>query len=180
MRTHQMLWVGGVALVASLAACSSLKVQTDADPQADLSSYRRFAFVRPGANQQTGSTQMDDLMRRRTEAAITGELQKKGLQLDSTGAEADVLIAFFSGRQEKLDVVNHGYTYGRWGGYYGGGGTTVNQYTEGSLTVDLIDAKRKELIWRGTATDAVADRDAAAKKIPQAVAKMFEKFPARA
>jgi hypothetical protein len=174
-----MLLLGSAALVASLVACSSLKVQTDADPQVDLTTYKRFAFARPAADQQAAGPQMDGLMRKRVEDAIASELQKKGLQLDTTGAEPDVFVAYHTGKQEKLNVVDHGYSYGRWGGAYGGG-TSVNQYTEGSLTVDLFDGKRKELVWRGSATDTVADRDAAAKKIPQAVAKMFEKFPAKA
>ena len=178
MRRPHKLLLGSAALVASLVACSSLKVQTDADPQADLSSYRRFAFARPDASQQASGSQMDDIMRRRVEDAITGELTKKGLQLDTTGTEPDVYVAYFTGRQEKLNVVDHGYSYGRWGTVYSGG-TSVTQYTEGSLTVDLFDGKKKELVWRGNATDAVADREAAAKKIPKAVAKMFEKFPSK-
>jgi Domain of unknown function (DUF4136) len=177
MRTPQMLVLGGAALVASLVACSTLKVQTDADPQADLSSYKRFAFARSETHQQAPGM-MDDLMRQRVEQAIAGELTKKGMQLDTTGAEPDVYVAFFTGKEQKLNVVDHGYTYGRWGAGYGyGGGSSVTQYTEGTLTVDLFDGKKKELVWRGSASDTVADREAAAKKIPQAVAKMFEKFP---
>ena len=179
MRKPHMLLLGSAALVASLVACSSLKVQTDADPAVDLSTYKRFAFARLAADQQAAGSQMDGLMQKRVEDAITGELQKKGLQLDTTGAEPDVFIAYHSGKEDKVNVINNGYSYGRWGGAYGGG-TSVTQYTEGTLTVDLFDGKRKELVWRGSATDTVADRNDAAKKIPQAVAKMFQKFPAKA
>lgn len=176
MRTRHMAWLGSAALILSLAGCSSMKVQTDADPQADLKAYKRFAFARVEGQQE--SQKLDPLMSKRVEDAITAELTKKGLQLDSTGA-ADMLIVYHAGKQDKMEVYNNaGYSYGRWGGAYYGGGTSVSQYTEGSLTVDIYDGKRKEMVWRGTASDTVNDRDDAARKIPVVIQKMFGKFPA--
>jgi hypothetical protein len=176
MRTRHMKWLGSAALVAGLVACSSMKVQTDADPQANLTAYKRFSFARvEGAE---AAQKLDGLMAKRVEDAITAELTKKGLVLDSSGANADVFVVYHAGKEDKVEVYNNaGYSYGRWGGAYYGGGTSVSQYTEGSLTVDLYDGKRKEMVWRGTASDTVNNRDDAARKIPVVVAKMFEKFP---
>jgi len=171
-----MQWLGGAALVVGLVACSSLKVQTDADPQANLTAYKRFAFARVEGAQ--AAPQLDQLMAKRVEDAIVTELTKKGLQYDSAGTSADVYVVYHAGKEDKVEVYNNaGYSYGRWGGAYYGGGTSVSQYTEGSLTIDLYDGQRKEMVWRGTASDTVNDRNDAARKIPVVIAKMFERFP---
>jgi hypothetical protein len=35
---------------------------------------------------------------------------------------------------------------------WGGGMTNVSTSSEGTLTIDLIDAKKKEMIWQGEGT----------------------------
>ena len=59
--------------------------------------------------------------------------------------------------------------------------TTEQDYKEGTLVVDLYDAKTKQLIWRGSAEDTVSN-DAAKneKNLDKSVVKMFKKFPPRA
>ena len=48
-----------------------------------------------------------------------------------------------------------GYGYGGYG--YGGGPlsatTTIRKYTRGTLVIDVWDARTKQLVWRGTASD---------------------------
>jgi len=48
-------------------------------------------------------------------------------------------------------VVSNGFGYGAW---WGGGSytTSVHTYVQGTLIVDLYDAKTKKMVWRGTAT----------------------------
>jgi len=66
-----------------------------------------------------------------------------------------------------MQVTNTGgYGYGGWyGGYYGygagygggyGGSTYVSYYEEGSLVIDIIDWKEKELSFRGVATGTLS------------------------
>src|SRR6185503_13890023 len=50
-----------------------------------------------------------------------------------------------------LNVTDWGYP-SYWWGYYGPGGTTVSQYTEGTIFVDLIDAKTNQVVCRRTAS----------------------------
>ena len=59
-----------------------------------------------------------------------------------------------------VNQFNAGWGYG-WG--YGwnpymmyGGHTTVSSSTEGILYIDLIDAKKKELIWQGEGTGTLS------------------------
>jgi hypothetical protein len=58
--------------------------------------------------------------------------------------------------------------------------TTVEQIPVGTLIVDLVDAKRKELVWRGTATDTLKPEATAAEReaaLSAAITKMLEVFP---
>ncbi len=70
--------------------------------------------------------------------------------------------------------------YGGWPGY--GWGDDVYQYTEGTLNIDLIDARRRQLVWEGVATGEVNDLDKAqsAASVEQGVAQIFSKYPFRA
>ena len=75
--------------------------------------------------------------------------------------------------------------YGRgWGGYgYGGGyggGTDVYQYDETTLVIDIYDASKKEMVWRGTVTGVVKDdpdQEEQKKNIDNVVTKMLADFP---
>jgi hypothetical protein len=75
----------------------------------------------------------------------------------------------------------YGWGYG-WGWGWGWGGTdvVVREITVGTLTVDMVDAKRGQLAWRGLATKKVdddedpEDRD---KHVFKAVSKIFKHYP---
>jgi hypothetical protein len=60
----------------------------------------------------------------------------------------------------------------------GGATTYVQDYKVGTLVVDIFDAKTKEAIWHGFASDALSDNAREnAKATEQAVEKMFSTFP---
>ena len=70
----------------------------------------------------------------------------------------DLLVNIFTKSREKIDVYNNNYNgwypwYYGYGGYYGPGYgfgyTNVSSSTEGTLFIDLIDARKKELAWQG-------------------------------
>jgi hypothetical protein len=64
----------------------------------------------------------------------------------------DLLVNIFTKERERIDVnqYNAGWGYG-WGtdGTLMGGRSYVSSTTEGTLYIDLIDAKKKELVWEG-------------------------------
>ena len=49
----------------------------------------------------------------------------------------------------------------------------------GILTVDLVDAKKKQMIWRGQATeDSISNSQKGdEKQVQKSVEKMFDRFP---
>ena len=74
--------------------------------------------------------------------------------------------------------------YGYRRGYYGGWGgydTHVQQYVEGTLNIDIVDARRKQLVWEGVAVGRVTDKQREQRQaaINAAVAEIFSKYPFR-
>jgi hypothetical protein len=74
-----------------------------------------------------------------------------------------------------------GWGWRRFGGYgdsFGDATTTEQDYKEGTLVVDIFDAKSKQVIWRGSAEGALSDSAAKNEKnLDKGVAKMFKEFP---
>jgi hypothetical protein len=56
----------------------------------------------------------------------------------------------------------------------------VQEYEEGTLVLDFVDADTKGLVWRGVATDALdahATPEDRGKQIQEAVTKILAKYP---
>lgn len=92
---------------------------------------------------------------------------------------ADAAVILNGATEEKRDLTT---MYSGMGGYrFGGMGTaqtSVNEYTVGTLIVDIYDAKSKSLLFRGVAKDELSDKaDKNEKKIEKATTKMFKDFP---
>ena len=59
-----------------------------------------------------------------------------------------------------------------------GNNTSVNRYTEGTLTIDIIDAKKKELIWQGQGEGVLTKKtEKKDEKIKEFVSKILEQYP---
>ncbi|MGB0836811.1 MAG: DUF4136 domain-containing protein [Flavobacteriaceae bacterium] len=161
-----------------LFSCSSIKVMSDYDSEVDLTSYKTFAFYRPGIDK----LKMSDIDKKRVLRAIEGQLIAKGYQKSSN---PDFMINVFTKSKEKINVYSsnyYGYGYYGWNPYYWGPGfndVNVNQYTEGTLFIDMIDVKKLELFWQGIGTGPVSMevRDKKEKKINEFVGKILSQYP---
>ena len=55
----------------------------------------------------------------------------------------------------------------------------VTQYTQGTLIVDVIDPKTKELLWRGQGIAAVSENEQVYEQdLQKTVEAIVDKFPA--
>lgn len=158
----------GVALIAGLMGCATTQVQTDWDDNAQLTKYATYAWMDTPQMQAMGQATLFD---RRLRSAVEAQLTAKGLRKADTNGESDLLVVYHAGVKDKIDVQQWGYFGRRW---------DVRQYQQGTLLLDLVDAKSKSLIWRGTATSEVSEgADPSSDKIAKAIHKMFERFPRR-
>jgi hypothetical protein len=165
-----------VALADGCASGPSIRSQTD--PAADFSKYRTFAFLDEVASDKAA---YETFASQYLKTAIAREMQARGFQ--KAGADADLLVNFHVLTKDKVSVSQTPggyYVYRR--GYYGwgaGGTTNVQNYTEGTLNIDVADRAQKKLLWEGVAVGRVKE---SARKNPQpaidaVVAQVFEQFP---
>jgi hypothetical protein len=96
----------------------------------------------------------------------------------------DLLINFFTKSREQVDVNsfnNHwGYGWG-WGWspfMWGGNQTSVRTTTQGTLFIDLIDAKKKEMIWQGEgAGEIFKNQKNKEERINEFVSEILKQYP---
>jgi hypothetical protein len=161
-----------------VVACSTVKVTSDFDREANFASYKTYALT-PEANQ----LQVGDINRKRIIDAVTSELALKGFTVSD---QPDVLIDLkITAQQKETTTATNSGGYGAGYGYRWGGGfstTTINteQYVEGTLFVDMIDNSKKQLVWQGRGVGTL-DPDASSEKreanIKYAVKQIFTKYP---
>jgi hypothetical protein len=134
-------------LLFIFASCSSVRVATDYDKEANFNNYKSFAFYKPGIDK----AKISDLDKKRILRAIESSMTAKGMSKSDSPA---LLVSIFTKERERIDVYNNNFGYG-WGWnpwWYGGYGSSVSRSAEGSLYIDLIDAKTNELVWQGVGT----------------------------
>ncbi|WGK65436.1 DUF4136 domain-containing protein [Croceiramulus getboli] len=166
-----------------LTSCSSVRVAQDYDQSINFNQYDTFAFFKPGIDQ----AEISDLDKKRILRAIESELMAKGL---TKSENPDLLVSIFTKSSERVDVYNNwgwggwgwgGWGWGGWGwGGWGPGGfgNTVSRSTQGTLYIDLVDAGKKELIWQGQGTAALArDVDRKQERINEIVNEIMAQYP---
>jgi len=174
--------VGLLTLAAILSGCASgPNVVTNVDPSANLMSLRTFDFMRPLS---TDRGDVQTLLSTQLIAATTDELQKRGWHREQNNP--DVLINFLLETHEQIRTRNTGAsvsTMHRSGRYSGWGATmstpTIEQTTQGALSIDMIDPARNQMIWEGTATNRVTDsiRRNQEESVRNFVAAILANFP---
>jgi len=170
-----------LALAVLMSACSSgPTIISNSDPSADFMSMRTFDFMQPLS---TDSGNVRSLLSTHMIAAATNELEKRGWRREQNNP--DVLINFMLETQEQIRTRNtsssvsmhRGGRYGMWGGTVST--PTIEQTTQGALSIDMIDPARNQLIWEGTATNRVTDniRQNQEEAVHSFVAAIFAEFP---
>lgn len=163
------------AAVLAVVGCSTISANYDYDPNADFTSLRTFNWFPFPENARE-----HELILKRVKTEVNAQLGSRGLNKSDN---PDFLIAVHGGKQAKVDIVDWGYSYGRYRGYGPRMGTQridVYEYEEGSLILDFVDTGTKELVWRGSATGVLLPNPSPAergKRIREAVTKILENYP---
>lgn len=178
-----MACVRRLLLLVSLLcfACAGIAVRTDFDADADFAGLQRFAWLEPPVVEGGDPFLDNTLLRKRVREAVARELEARGYQRVEDPEDADFLATFHVTIEERLrvhqypDVGYYGF-HGRWV-YWGGGSTYAQTYEEGTLILDLIRQRDRQLVWRGWGSGAVPTVDTDRERIDLAVEKILERFP---
>jgi len=165
------------ALVFAGAAAFAQDVKTDFDKSANFAGIKTFAV-------KIGTSWNNPISEKRITDEFTQTLVEKGWTKADANPDALVLLHGATEKQKSLNTFYSGgyggYGYRGWGGMGGMGTatTTTSEYLVGTLVVDIFDAKTKQLMFRGTASDEISDKpEKNIKKIQKAADKMFKEFP---
>jgi hypothetical protein len=161
-----------------VAACSTTKVSVNYDRTLDFATFRTYSWARPAEPAQAagGEPTANTIVAKQIMAAVDAQLRKKGLTPVESGG--DLEVHFLTGVSRAYDVTSYGHGP-RWGGR---GNAQVRAVGVGSLVIDLVDPRKKELAWRAMASDELdpgmspADRES---RLAEVAEKMFRDYPPR-
>ena len=172
--------------VLVLNACAGIPVSTDYDPNWQLPASPVYAWMSHPMNNVDPMID-NDLVAARIYRAVDEQLAARGLSVANNAADANLLVTYHLGQEEKLDVHSFYGSYGYypcWGcygpGYGYGSDVWVSQYTQGQLVIDMVDAKTKQLVWRGIATRRLPSFKSPQERdqyIRETAAAIFKTFP---
>jgi len=184
---HARLRIFTWSLLSAFLVCTPLlsaqTIRVNWSHNAPFSSYKTVAWVpSPHDNHPFYRQYVGEYVR----AALT----KKGMKVVSMAQSPDLIATYHFLTQESVESnttyegMGGGGGWGGWGMGMGMGGmgmanTTQDPITIGILTVDLIDAKTKHLVWRGQATqdNVLKPGKNEEKEVAKSVYKMLDHFP---
>ncbi|MCC2547410.1 DUF4136 domain-containing protein [Hymenobacter sp. BT175] len=145
----------GLSLLLGVTSCASsarVGVTSDFDHSVNFRNYKTWAWYpqQPTDTEGGPAKGYDSFLDKRLRTAVESEMVKKGLT--RVEKNPDVYVAYNAKVEDKQRIdpyYNSPFAY-RYA-YYGMGRTMspVTDYKAGSVIIDIIDAKRKELAWRG-------------------------------
>ena len=172
-------------VVASVAL--GQKVNVDWERGANFPRYRTYAW---GECEDPGELR---LWQPRIVQNIEFQLAAKGFRKAPPGQRPDVIVSYRSDVEERASFVEYDYGYGpgwglgpalgwgpSWGWGWNGGPVTVEPVVQRkfALTVEIVDARQNQLLWRGDATDNLSSKsDKNIKRLRRAVEKLFRNYP---
>jgi hypothetical protein len=170
----------GMILAALAGGCVTPKIGYDYDRSANFSRYHTYAWVST-AQETTGDRRLDSsLLDSRIRSAIDTQLRAKGYL--ATNASPDFVVAYHVGLK---DMMKGASTQNYIGDRAHGTFTTISDihsYNEGTLLIDILDAKSRQLIWQASAQADVdqslgpKERDA---RVHDVISAMLSHFPPR-
>jgi hypothetical protein len=165
------------------AVPAAAKMATDFNPRLDFSQYKTFAYL--GGVESLVHLQLNpDLFNNRIHRSVVRELTAKGLREVKPGENPDLVVRYWI----EADATSHlaaSYQWGiygsYWGNYWTGLYTTMSTPVthKGTLGIELIDAKSKDLAWRLYISENVAgqNQDKIWKTADSNIQKAFKNYP---
>jgi len=176
--------------VFASGCASKPKLRSAYDDTIDFSQYKTYnIYADAGPDHDSYQSLFSQYMI----TAINKEMQDRGYTLSDA---PDLLVNFNANLQDKTKVTTspsmgmsgggyYGYRggyYDPWGGYGYGTDTHVSQYTEGTFNIDLVDPKRKMLVWEAVSVGRITDDtfDNLQQKVMEGVPVFFNLYPFKA
>lgn len=176
------------AFLPALSASAQKQIRANWSKNAPFASYKTYEWIN---NEATNHPFYRQYVAEYANYALT---QKKGLQRVSASENPDLLATYHFTTQEVMDYDTFGYGFGSgwggwgWGGWgWGGWGWGGPMYSQtmahprimGYLTLDLIDAHTRKIVWRGEAiqADVTKSGHAEEKQVANSIYDIVKRYP---
>lgn len=169
--------------VMAMAACATVQVSQDYDPHADLLHYGTWRWRDP-VQAATGDIRVDNpLLDKRIRRAVENHLA--GRNISVAQGQPDLFLSYHLAIEQKIQSDTYYTTMGVGSYYYpwyGGIGTetSIRQYNQNRLTIDIHAADTDDLLWRGVGTyrlKTYKTPQEAAAAIQKTVHEILGQFP---
>ena len=165
-----ILLIGAALLVASTALAQT--VRANYVPGTDFSKYHTSKWVLIES-----TVHPNQIVDGEIKQAVDTALSAKGLT-KATGDSADMFVGYQVAvdQEKQWSAMGGGIGFG----FRGMGTATSSTINIGQLGVDMYDAPTKNLIWRGTASNAISQSSNPQKnleRLQKAVDKLLKQYP---
>jgi uncharacterized protein DUF4136 len=164
-----------LVVAATTAGAAGQKVSHDFDKSADFGALKTFAFK---VGTPSGNPLVDD----RITAAIATALAARGMTHVDTAPDAYIVTHLTFDKEKDITTFSNGYgPYGwGWGGGWGATAVRIHDILMGTLVIDVIDAAKGAVVWRGIGVKEVKQQPKPSKvdrNVTSVVAKILKNFP---
>ena len=177
MKANRLALVFIMAAATLAAACATMRVGTYVERGTVFSKYHTYAWG-PADALPIGDPRLENnpIFKDRLLGAVERGLTDHNLMLVPESARPDLLIHFHGSVRQILDVG----AVDREHGVGIANEVSIVSDDEGTLVIDMVDARTNRLIWRGWAIDSLSgildSQDRMEKKLDEAVKTMLASF----
>jgi len=186
IREGAVLALGVVVAIGLPLAAVAQQVRANWSKDAPFAQYKTYEWV---PSEATNHPFYRQYVGEYVNYALT---KKKGLQQVAASQNPDLYVTYHFTTRDVMDWNTYGYGFGPgwggwgWGGWGWGGWGGMSYYQSrptprviGFLTIDLIDAHTRKIVWRGEAMqdDVTKSGNAEEKQIAHSVYKMIDRYP---
>ena len=171
MKKHILLLMAMVMI--GVTSCSPYRITTDYAASANFTEYKTYQF-------RVDDLKLNDLDKDRVLNEIAKNLQNKGL----TASTSPDLIVNLKASHKRIEDTRVDPAFGMWGwgrpfGWgFGMSRAWTTDYNQGSLMIDLVDAKTNKLVWQGAGAGINVDSPKSKQRqIPEIVAEILANYP---
>lgn len=179
-RTLIRNYVYVVLLPWLMASCGpTSQVFSDYDKSAHMTEYKTFGWETSlSIESRNNPLYYNELNDKRIKNAVAVQMES---HLYKYSEDPDLSIHYHIIIEDKTVMRTDPYGY-YYGPYWMRSEVSIYEYQEGTLIIDLMDAKTDNLVWRGWITNFLKNRDPEKmeESINNAVRQIFAEYPYRA
>ena len=180
MRRFAIVFPAAALVTLALAGCATLTASAHIERGITFTDYATYDWG-PTDSQPTGDPRLDNnpFFNDQLQGAIEKGMTARGYERALPSHAPDLLIHYHAALNQKVDV----YKADQTNGYcYQDCQQRASEYEQGTLILDIVDAKSSRVVWRGWAQDtfsgAIDDQDYLDQKVEAGVSKMMRLLPA--